>query len=168
MKQTNETPIEREACGLAARRNETRSDRAELGHVMPASWFGAQRRCWWPATRRATHGRAANHGREGSAASSTAFRALSRLERHVMVVREHPTLGPSRLCSMLSISRSSSCCEPRDESASTLVQMLRMGCGRTMSGAPISPVSRCSVVCLLLVMIMDWASRNLVIQGSNV
>ena len=38
--------IDREACGLEARRNERRSDRVEWEHVVPASWFGSQRSCW--------------------------------------------------------------------------------------------------------------------------
>ena len=38
--------IDREACGLEARRNERRSDRVEWEHVVPASWFGWQRSCW--------------------------------------------------------------------------------------------------------------------------
>ena len=38
--------IDREACGLEARKNETRSDRVEWEHVVPASWFGSQRSCW--------------------------------------------------------------------------------------------------------------------------
>ena len=38
--------IDRKACGLAARKNETRSDRVEWEHVVPASWFGAPRACW--------------------------------------------------------------------------------------------------------------------------
>ena len=38
--------IDRAACGLEARRNETRSDRVEWEHVVPASWFGRHRTCW--------------------------------------------------------------------------------------------------------------------------
>ncbi len=38
--------IDREACGLEARKNETRSDRVEWEHVVPASWFGRDRSCW--------------------------------------------------------------------------------------------------------------------------
>ena len=38
--------IDREACGLAARKNEKRSDRVEWEHVVPASWFGRHRPCW--------------------------------------------------------------------------------------------------------------------------
>ena len=38
--------VDREACGLAARKNETRSDRVEWEHVVPASWFGRHRACW--------------------------------------------------------------------------------------------------------------------------
>ena len=38
--------IDREACGLEARKNEKRSDRVEWEHVVPASWFGADRVCW--------------------------------------------------------------------------------------------------------------------------
>ena len=38
--------VDREACGLAARKNETRSDRVEWEHVVPASWFGSPRSCW--------------------------------------------------------------------------------------------------------------------------
>ena len=38
--------IDREACGLAARKNEKRSDRVEWEHVVPASWFGRHRSCW--------------------------------------------------------------------------------------------------------------------------
>ena len=37
--------IDREACGLEARKNEKRSDRVEWEHVVPASWFGADRVC---------------------------------------------------------------------------------------------------------------------------
>ena len=38
--------IDRDACGLEARRNEKRSDRVEWEHVVPASWFGRERSCW--------------------------------------------------------------------------------------------------------------------------
>ena len=38
--------IDREVCGLEARKNETRSDRVEWEHVVPASWFGSRRSCW--------------------------------------------------------------------------------------------------------------------------
>ena len=38
--------IDRDACGLRARKNETRSDRVEWEHVVPASWFGRERSCW--------------------------------------------------------------------------------------------------------------------------
>ncbi len=38
--------IDREGCGLKARRNERRSDRVEWEHVVPASWFGRERACW--------------------------------------------------------------------------------------------------------------------------
>lgn len=38
--------IDRETCGLAARKNEKRSDRVEWEHVVPASWFGRHRSCW--------------------------------------------------------------------------------------------------------------------------
>ena len=38
--------IDRQACGLRARKNETRSDRVEWEHVVPASWFGSKRTCW--------------------------------------------------------------------------------------------------------------------------
>ena len=38
--------IDRESCGLEARKNEQRSDRTEWEHVVPASWFGAVRPCW--------------------------------------------------------------------------------------------------------------------------
>ena len=38
--------IDRAACGLAVRRNETRSDCVEWEHVAPVSWFGRQRSCW--------------------------------------------------------------------------------------------------------------------------
>ncbi len=38
--------VHREACGLRARSNETRSDRVEWEHVVPASWFGQTRACW--------------------------------------------------------------------------------------------------------------------------
>ena len=38
--------VEREACGLEARKNEKRSDRVEWEHVVPASWFGSHRTCW--------------------------------------------------------------------------------------------------------------------------
>ncbi len=38
--------IDREACGLEARKNEKRSDRVEWEHVVPASWFGSHRTCW--------------------------------------------------------------------------------------------------------------------------
>jgi deoxyribonuclease I len=38
--------IDREACGLKARKNEMRSDRVEWEHVVPASWIGRGRACW--------------------------------------------------------------------------------------------------------------------------
>ena len=38
--------IDREACGLRARKNDQRSDRVEWEHVVPASWFGRERACW--------------------------------------------------------------------------------------------------------------------------
>ena len=38
--------IDREACGLEARKNEKRSDRVEWEHVVPASWMGQGRGCW--------------------------------------------------------------------------------------------------------------------------
>ncbi len=38
--------VDRDACGLKARSNETRSDRVEWEHVVPASWFGQTRACW--------------------------------------------------------------------------------------------------------------------------
>ena len=38
--------VDREAFGLAARKNETRSDRIEWEHVVPASWFGSHGTCW--------------------------------------------------------------------------------------------------------------------------
>ena len=38
--------IDREACGLKARKNAKRSDRVEWEHVVPASWFGSHRTCW--------------------------------------------------------------------------------------------------------------------------
>jgi deoxyribonuclease-1 len=38
--------IDRETCGLQARKNEARSDRVEWEHVVPASWFGSIRACW--------------------------------------------------------------------------------------------------------------------------
>ena len=38
--------VDREACGLAARKNEKRSDRLEWEHVVPASWIGEQHSCW--------------------------------------------------------------------------------------------------------------------------
>lgn len=38
--------VDRDACGLEARKNETRSDRIEWEHVVPASWFGQTRACW--------------------------------------------------------------------------------------------------------------------------
>ena len=38
--------IDREACGLRARKNEKRSDRVEWEHVVPASWIGADHACW--------------------------------------------------------------------------------------------------------------------------
>ncbi len=38
--------VDRDACGLEARSNETRSDRVEWEHVVPASWFGQTRACW--------------------------------------------------------------------------------------------------------------------------
>ena len=38
--------IDRESCGLKARKNEDRSDRIEWEHVVPASWFGNTRSCW--------------------------------------------------------------------------------------------------------------------------
>lgn len=38
--------VDRESCGLKARRNENRSKRIEWEHVVPASWFGNTRACW--------------------------------------------------------------------------------------------------------------------------
>ena len=38
--------IDRNACGLKARKNEKRSDRVEWEHVVPASWLGKERSCW--------------------------------------------------------------------------------------------------------------------------
>ena len=38
--------IDRETCGLEARKNDKRSDRVEWEHVVPASWFGSARACW--------------------------------------------------------------------------------------------------------------------------
>lgn len=38
--------VDREACGLEARTDETRSDRIEWEHVVPASWYGNTRACW--------------------------------------------------------------------------------------------------------------------------
>lgn len=38
--------VDREACGLTARKNDARSDRVEWEHVVPASWFGQTRACW--------------------------------------------------------------------------------------------------------------------------
>lgn len=38
--------VDREACGVEARKNEKRSDRVEWEHVVPASWFGQTRACW--------------------------------------------------------------------------------------------------------------------------
>jgi deoxyribonuclease-1 len=38
--------VDREACGVTARSNETRSKRIEWEHVVPASWFGQTRACW--------------------------------------------------------------------------------------------------------------------------
>jgi len=38
--------VDREACGLVTRSNETRSKRVEWEHVVPASWFGQPRACW--------------------------------------------------------------------------------------------------------------------------
>lgn len=38
--------VDRDACNLKARANETRSDRVEWEHVVPASWFGKTRACW--------------------------------------------------------------------------------------------------------------------------
>lgn len=38
--------VDREACDLQTRSNETRSDRVEWEHVVPASWFGQTRACW--------------------------------------------------------------------------------------------------------------------------
>ena len=38
--------IDRDACGLRARKNEKRSDRVEWEHVLPASWIGGNRSCW--------------------------------------------------------------------------------------------------------------------------
>ena len=38
--------IDREACGLEARKNDSRSDRVEWEHVVPASWFGSDLTCW--------------------------------------------------------------------------------------------------------------------------
>lgn len=38
--------VDRESCGLTARKNDTRSDRVEWEHVVPASWFGQTRACW--------------------------------------------------------------------------------------------------------------------------
>ncbi len=52
--------IDRDACGLAARKNDTRSDRVEWEHVVPASWFGRDRQCW-------THGHASCVRRSGAA-----------------------------------------------------------------------------------------------------
>ena len=38
--------LDRDACGLAARKNEKRSDRLEWEHVVPASWIGERHGCW--------------------------------------------------------------------------------------------------------------------------
>lgn len=38
--------VDREACGVVTRSNETRSKRIEWEHVVPASWFGTTRACW--------------------------------------------------------------------------------------------------------------------------
>ena len=38
--------VDREACGVETRVNETRSKRIEWEHVVPASWFGQTRACW--------------------------------------------------------------------------------------------------------------------------
>ena len=38
--------LDRDACGLTARKNEKRSDRLEWEHVVPASWIGEQHSCW--------------------------------------------------------------------------------------------------------------------------
>jgi deoxyribonuclease-1 len=38
--------VDREECGVQTRINETRSQRIEWEHVVPASWFGQTRACW--------------------------------------------------------------------------------------------------------------------------
>lgn len=38
--------VDRAACGVETRSNETRSKRIEWEHVVPASWFGQTRACW--------------------------------------------------------------------------------------------------------------------------
>lgn len=38
--------LDREVCGLKARKNESRSDRLEWEHVVPAARFGNTRTCW--------------------------------------------------------------------------------------------------------------------------
>lgn len=38
--------IDRQTCGLSARKNEKRSDRIEWEHVEPASWIGERHACW--------------------------------------------------------------------------------------------------------------------------
>jgi deoxyribonuclease-1 len=38
--------VDRETCGVEARKNEERADRVEWEHVVPASWFGQARACW--------------------------------------------------------------------------------------------------------------------------
>ena len=38
--------VDRDACGLEARKNDDRSDRLEWEHVVPASWLGRDRACW--------------------------------------------------------------------------------------------------------------------------
>ena len=51
---------------------------------------------------------------------------MSRAERRVMVVRDHPALSLSRQCRLLSIGRSSLYYEPKGESAETLALMRRI------------------------------------------
>ncbi len=38
--------VDKDSCGLGARSNQTRADRVEWEHIVPASWFGQTRACW--------------------------------------------------------------------------------------------------------------------------
>ena len=85
--------IDREACGLKARKNAKRSDRVEWEHVVPASWFGSHRTCW-------KEGHAAVRGEEerqaiegsGSVASSLAWTWISR-QRTTTRTTSSPRVG---------------------------------------------------------------------------